>query len=242
MPHGAPDDSNIVKTKAVYVLDDMAELAVRLGSPDLSDRRGDVLFATDFRDGLSGLEYNLEGEGASLALETGHQRSGAYCLKLTAGSDGLRRIEVWANAPATALSSRGIEFAFSVGADLERWEWWIAMSLGGLERTAAIRYDHVNSLVEYADVAGTWVTLAAPVSLWATDWCEHTAKMVADFSTLTYVRFILDREVYSLVDIPIYHGGALAARSDFYQVRMVSTIGNNAVGRLDSFIGTQNEP
>jgi len=52
MPHGAPDDSNVLKIGEDYRLDDLSELAARLGSIVNYRRTGDVYFMEDFSYGL----------------------------------------------------------------------------------------------------------------------------------------------------------------------------------------------
>jgi len=54
MAHGRPDDSNIKSVIPVYVMQDLAELAARLGSTVVLDRRGSVIFMEDFGKGLGG--------------------------------------------------------------------------------------------------------------------------------------------------------------------------------------------
>jgi len=61
---GAPDDSNVLSTSTFYRLDDMAELAVRLGSPVQYLRSGNIVFCTTFEDGFNcGCEFGREHHG-----------------------------------------------------------------------------------------------------------------------------------------------------------------------------------
>jgi len=65
---GAPDDSNVLSTSTFYRLDDMAELAVRLGSPVQYLRSGNIVFCTTFEDGFNRLSYHAPVLGGSVSL------------------------------------------------------------------------------------------------------------------------------------------------------------------------------
>ena len=51
MAHGAPDWFGTTPQGMVHRVADLAELAARLGSPDVFDRRGNVLFMDSFENG-----------------------------------------------------------------------------------------------------------------------------------------------------------------------------------------------
>jgi len=59
--HGQPDDSNIVGTDIVYTVSDLAELAVRQGSPAVLARSGSVLMTETWEGGLQGWRVNTAG-------------------------------------------------------------------------------------------------------------------------------------------------------------------------------------
>jgi len=93
MPFGAPDFSNVQKISTLHRLDDMAELAVRLGSPYIWDRQGDVIYI-DHHIYASGL-YSLWGNINNVTImTTSHIASytgiGTLIIFKTAGTDWIR--------------------------------------------------------------------------------------------------------------------------------------------------------
>ncbi|GAI90305.1 unnamed protein product, partial [marine sediment metagenome] len=88
MPHGTPDWGLVGPKDTVYGLDDLGEHAVRLGTPHLWDRRGDVIWMSDFREGLGDVgTFVGPGAGGSVVLHTEYARQGAYCVQLTTDKD-----------------------------------------------------------------------------------------------------------------------------------------------------------
>ncbi|GAI79868.1 unnamed protein product, partial [marine sediment metagenome] len=199
MPHGTPDWGLVGPKRTTYGLDDLGEHAVRLGSPHLFDRRGDVLVATDFRDGLGEVELVNVGVGGTVGLYAGRSRSGAYSVVF--GGDGVnacvQTASIW--VPLPVLSRVGVEFSFSFFALMGKWE--VLCHWGDRNRQyeaqVRLRYTPATSDVAYWDGAyhgfGTGVTLAA------SRLPQHTMKMVVDLLNHEYARFIIDDLSYNLI-------------------------------------------
>ena len=64
MAHGTPDWQVTGPKSINYALYDLGELAARLGSPVVYDRRGDVIFLDDFGNGEAEWTYVTSGAGA----------------------------------------------------------------------------------------------------------------------------------------------------------------------------------
>jgi len=85
MSHGAKDYSNIANVGNLYRLDDLAELAVRLGSPIDYDRRGQLQWVYSFDDGLTPVIPWMAGANSKLSLSTGMNAHGIFRCTMQPG-------------------------------------------------------------------------------------------------------------------------------------------------------------
>jgi len=242
MAHGAPDDSNVVKTGVVHRLDDMAELAARQGSPVVFDRRGDVVYQTDFREGLGMFHYGYYGTDGEIAFVTGHSRQGAYSVRMRAPDEDDERAYLQLAFPFQDPSKVGLEFSFSVAADTLWIRAHIAWLDGTKERRAEVRYDHVQSEVQYYDKTLGWTPKATGVELRECTRPEHTMKLVADMATNEYVRLMLDSYTYSLADLEPYETDNPLSPYWYFYIYHYGVADQNPLIYIDNVIVTQNEP
>lgn len=239
--HGKPDYGITSAKKTVYPLDDMGELAARLGSIDTFDRRGDVLFLCDFEDGAGAIELTTAGTGGEIIMSADTARSGGISVKATAGSDGDRyaRMEKW--QPFPHVSGVGLEYSIAHVADMESAKLELKIYTGTYIITFAIRINLVSGLVEYYNAAAGWTTLVENVYVPKSMHIFHTNKLVVDMATQKYIRFITDATSNDMAGIS-GHVGLSAERPNIRAIGTVfSEAGKNGVGYLDDLIITQNE-
>ena len=242
MPHGTPDWGFVGPKDIVYGLDDLGEHAVRLGSPHLWDRRGDVLYTTDFREGLGAFHYQSWGTGAGVALVTGSSRAGAYCIRLRAGSDGEQRALLHLALPFQDPSCVGLEFSFAVASKTSTVEAQIGWHDGTWHYRGAADYDHVNSRLDYRDQAGAWAVLQTGVARHECIRAEHTMKLVVDMSLNEYVRFLIDEQAYDMRGISVWREASVMLPYWWFRLSHYSQAGHNPDTYIDNVIITQNEP
>lgn len=242
MPHGAPDDSNVVKLLTVHRLDDMAELAVRLGSPVTFDRRGDVIWWAIFQYGMEGM-FPVEGvSGDEVALSVRYPRQGPYCLKLTNNNITNSRCSVQKFVAYPTATGIGFECSFSVADDVDNIRFSLAGNDGSRSHYARIRYDHQNTRLQYLDEDNAYQTFATGLVLQVSDIVEHTIKMVIDFAEEEYVRCILDDDVHSLAGIPYRTLAGIENQYWTAAIRLFAVADGTESIFIDSLIVTQNEP
>lgn len=241
MAHGTPDWWGSAPRDTTYALQDMAELAARLGSIVTWDRRGDVIFTHSFETGISPMVVGVFGTGCDYWLTSEGVTHGGLSLWLKAGSDAQRLAQASVFLPPPVLGKCGVEVWFGVHARNQYIMLNFAYYTGAAKLLTAVRYDHVNSTVEYWDSAGAWQQLAAGVSLYEFSYPVHVFKLVVDFLNADYVRVILDQHTYPMT-------ASIQSVVDTTKPRIspyfssYSTEGYNAEVPLDSVIVTQNEP
>jgi len=242
MPHGTPDWGLVGPKHAVYGLDDLGEHAVRVGSPHLWDRRGDVLYMTTFREGLGTFLGGSSGAGAEVALCTGYSRQGGYCIRLRTGSTLGQAAYIQTALPFQDPSCVGLEFSFgSEGPGTgvrDEIMWYDGASV---YRGWAL-YDFVSREVRYYTGVGVWVVLATGVWRHYSQRPEHTMKLVVDMGLNEYVRLLLDELAWDMRGIPV--AVALSPSPPYWSftVYHYGTLAANVDALLDNVIITQNEP
>ena len=120
MPHGQRDWSNIGAEELVFAMDDMAELAARLGSPITFNREGNVLFVSTFEHGVAGFGTTPGGDDAEIVTSALWSRTSGYCCKLVAGKTTPYYALIYKTFPYPTLGSYGLELSFLLDTDLGR--------------------------------------------------------------------------------------------------------------------------
>lgn len=242
MPHGKPDWGVDWTPRTVYGLEDLGEHAVRTGSIHLFDRRGDTITLDSFEEGLGQAEIVIDGLGAAVALIGSRSRQGAFCVKLTAGSN-LTQLAGLRYRRGLPVSSRlGLEFSFTIAAETNYWEWSILHYVDTAVWTSTVRYDYVNSRLEVWDDVLGWHIFQTEVYLHRHDQSWHTGKLVADLRNRQYVRFLLDENEWGLSVYAPVETVVPAAYALYWQGTHVGNAGQNPSAYMDSVILTQNEP
>jgi hypothetical protein len=242
MPHGARDWANIGADETVHGLDDMAELAARMGSPNTFNREGNVLFIETFEHGIDTWIYDSYGTGHEIRWSALKARYGSYSMRLVPGKDGARLAQCWRLFPYPVLSRFGLEAHIHASGDPEHIDWILYVFDGSLRADYSIRYDFVDQELRLRKASAAWQTFATNVP-WSEDLSLfHAAKVVVDFSAETYVRCIFDGTEYNLEAYGRFEGASATSPSIEALFMFTTQSGKDTVVYLDDIIVTQNEP
>lgn len=219
-----------------------AELAARLGSLRVYDRRGQSVLEHDFGKGLGIFALDGDGAGHAEALDPVYWRTGGYSVKLTGGSDGDREASVAGSLPVLPSAAIAAESSWSIDTDTNYVEMDIDYYDGTLRYLCKIRYDlSLEQLVLY-DEDGFWVTLEGDIKVEPAANMFNYWKLVANVTSGSYVRVLLNGIEKDISAYPIRTGAAAVAP------RMVITFLNNSepasndVVYLDSIAASVVEP
>jgi len=241
--HGTPDWGLVGPKKTVYGLDDMAELAVRLGSPHLWDRRGDVFIQDSFEDGLGRWDRWSWPPNNEVCLAADHAGQGAYSVLLkpgtTAGANWAH-LSQWHGTPAT--SKLGFEYRFNIPDNMLYWHWRLAWYTGAEVIYAHVCWRYATRDVRVYDNALGWVTFASSLSRVFSDQPTHIGKMVVDYTARRYVRFILNHASYDLSAYTPQIGADSSQQAIYVYLALYAEEGKTAEGYVDCIILTHNEP
>jgi len=242
MAHGTPDWGWTGPKETTYALDDLGEHAVRLGSPHLWDRRGDVLYSSDFRDGMGMLYGGVSGLGAVVNLWTGASRQGAYSVRLLTGSTANWSANIAGMLPLPVSSRIGFEISFSMDPQTTMWDFEIHWLDGAYLHECQIRYDDALGTLWILTGMGLGQFATHPYRLYEAPRPCHTFKMVADIAANTYVRCILDDALYDLLAYAPQTALNAALPRLFVMAEHMGAAAANVPAWIDNLIVTQNEP
>ena len=222
---------------------DQGELAARLGSPNVYDRRGDVLFMDDFEDLLGKWNTSTHGTGASVAISTAAAATKSSSVKLTTGSTGQFMARMYIYRALPVLGKLGFEVSFTFDDDMDNILIYARIRKGTAIYYPEIILDHTNDKISYNDSAGNPQDLITSVSWQHETYNWATLKFVVDYANEKYTRLIFrdtqtDMSSYAMRKTAL---GGNEQRLEF-MIHATGTTGNNAVCYVDNMIITQNEP
>lgn len=242
MPHGTPDFWGADPKSTTYVLQDDAELAVRLGSPVNFDRRGDVYDITTWYQGWGCWQRDGFGAGNASYISASFPQVGSVSSVLRTGG----AIDDWFRLtkylPFPALGGLGLQVSFIPVANTR--EVWLQLVLddGITQKLYGSRYNHQTGTVEvlHSDVA--YHVVGAP-GVMATGMGNYVImKMVADASLIKHTRVLFNGATYPSL---LYSGlsGASVTPRTMKVILYVYTAANAPIEvPVGHVIITQNEP
>ena len=242
MPHGYPDWGPSAPIATVYSLQDMAELAVRLGSIVTFDRRGAVCWLDDFEHTINHWEIHIDSPPGAITLSAEAARTGALSAKITSPSINGDASEMVKRLPCPTPSNLGFEFSWAGAEDLAYLRAQIMLNPTGYRYYFDIRYDIAQDYLYYRNSAGTWVQLSPRVWTAKSPYVWNTIKFVIAATTFKWKHILFNSQPFDMANIPGYqpsigHPYEMDARIAAYS----GTAGSKLV-YIDDVIITQNEP
>ena len=242
MAHGTPDYAITNALATVYRMNDLGELAVRLGSPVAFDRRGDVLWWDDFECGIAKWTATLAGTGAAVAVDETHPYNGSQAVKLTAGSDGDQYAQIAVALPLPVFGRHGLEVSFGTLDEPDQVEMYVFSQNAAQQVGGALRWNNATNTLEYFNSASGWTSLGA-LSVWTSaPFGYHTMKLVFDRDTGLYARAIFDSQAFDLSAIAANVTAGAPAPNMRITIKNVGRAGVNDAIYVDDVIATRNEP
>ena len=241
MARGTPDWSQVAPQELLgRVLDD-AELAARLGSPSLFERRGNVVYLTDFSEGRRGWQDTNTSVGSF--ARTSHRKSyfGGYSVRISSGMSAVTPHRLLRDLPLMATTHIGVEvvmtvdFATVIGGVLLNFQDGATNTLFGL------RIDWGDDDLERFDDTGAWVDVdpAFFASFLSSAWTH--AKLVVDPVAGEYVRAQIGDQSYDLSGLAGFDAGATTTRSLTVILEGLDDTGASRAAHFGAVVVTVNE-
>ena len=237
-----PDDYPFLPNSVRFPLVDLGEIAARLGSPVVYDRRGEVLFIDHFANGLGPYSTAAAGTGAEVITIADGVDIGPFAANLVGGSDGARTAQLYRWQAPLAAARYGLEISFWMPDVIENVEFFIVSYDGSNALHARLRYTVVGSKWEYFNSSGGYTTVLIPELFSSSEPMYHWIKMVIDTSLGEYVRFLVDDAVYGLINADLRSAASPLNPGFDMRVVVTSVAGSNNRIQIGRFIVTANEP
>ena len=187
MAHGAPDDSDIIKVGDTYRLDDMAELAVRLGSPVGYHRFGDVIWMETFEGGLGAWQVYESSGDMHVYLQSSHCLNAGVGAELLTGAASPEYAGIHRRSPFYASTRIGVSVLYSCAGDGALVSLELLYYDGTAYHMGTVRIQHKSGDVHYANSAGVWTLAANLGSLDADGVVWYSVKLIIDTALGTFV-------------------------------------------------------
>lgn len=242
MPHGTPDWGEVAVGTLGYSLDDLAEAVARLDSPVIFDRRGQVVLLDSFEHGLGlCLPVAIVGTDA-YAIRDDASRHGSLSLQFQmAGDANSGGTATWI-VPILGLPRCGLEISFGYSEHVTTVEFTMSYYDGVQQHQGWVAFTVATGVLEYLDNFGAPQTFATVVPFYALDRPIHTAKLVVDFTTQYYMRFMLDQGVYDLTPYLVNSTPAIVGSRLEAAFGAFGDLAQDSTCTVDRCILTQNEP
>jgi len=242
MPHGAPDYSDVKTGALVYRIDDMGELAARLGSTLTYDRRGNVLWFYNFDHGVNGIgQFPGVGDN-SIGLAADYWQTAPFSAYITADANAAAQPYIHTRQPVPPLGKVGFQSSIKFSANAHN----VTLQLSHWEGDDRY-YSYLNldpdaeTLQVFTGNEGT-VTLDSDLPDLSTGYYFANIKLVVDLSDHTLVRAMVDSNEYDLSDYTMKKAVGGIAPNLQVMVRLIGNTDGASTIYVDNLIITHNEP
>lgn len=220
MPHGAPDWFKYRTTGSSFSLDDLGELATRLGAIAVFDRRGEVAFVESFEHAARNWTLASVPLGGAVTLDPTFARHGGYALRATTPAAGVNTITLTHREPPIYTGRIGVEFLL-----------YLEQNILGLTAQfdyydGTRHYQLTDALLATALVADSWNML----------------KAVVDLNTLFAVRRIINGTETDTSAVPFVNVGPTANNYLEVVVGATGAPGLQGILYVDAVVITRDEP
>ena len=238
----APDWYTYRLESEKHVINDLAELAVRLESGVFYDRRGDVLWSDKMQEGSSAWFPFTIGSGAAITEQTTLSYWPGKALKLKGGSDSSGFAQITKYFAPLRLKSTGFEVSFAMITNYDRFVLTLLRNDGTNFYHSALRLHAGDNELQYIDSSGDWIKLDDLPTVIQTIGAYMNLKLVTDFENDKYVRVLFNQNVYDMAEIPIYQDTSSVGPYLRCVLEIFPRVGQNDYVYIGNVVFTVNEP
>ena len=221
---------------------DLGELAVRVGSINAFDRRGNVILMDNFAQGREQWADAPYGEGAAVSLSATRCKSPPFSMELITGLDDAKAAKITRKFAYHKLSRFGVECSFTHDTALVNQIFKLFVRDGATLDEYAVYYDIQGGIIYVREPGPDWTQVYTGLKFKTDAWVFRVHKLVIDAVNKKYVRLILDGTEY---DLSSYEPYSIPDTTHPYleiSIQMTGPKDYNLTTYVDDFIATQNEP
>lgn len=241
MSRGSPDWGAPQANTGFILLEDLAELAARLGALSVGDRAGKVFWYDDFRHGIEAWKCVPTGTGSSVETVATLPKVSPYCAKLIGGSSPGGNTKVTKHFGFVPGGGIGAEISIMFPGTYLAWEMTLGYGNGLISYMGRLLLYQSTGILEYQDSEGEYQTIVTSVDLENESDEYHTLKLVVNFTSKKYVRCMLSGVNYDMSEIGLYADTPGPYNFLWFEFIIYSRFGELNAVHLDSFIMTKDE-
>jgi hypothetical protein len=197
--HGRPDWYNITPLVQIHASEDINELAARLGSADVFDRRGNVIRIYTFESGMGCVTATADTLGSANYLTISPSYHDLPVIDMLTTNNTSAGNTVYSFGPDVLASSFGIEFIFAQVSNANQLDFDLTYVIGGYQYNAGIRLGQSTQTMHYFNSSGSWTQIAGTYIVPYSKPIFHHLKFAIDIADNQYLRVIFDYNHISLV-------------------------------------------
>lgn len=241
MAHGAPDASNVVLIGQDYRLDNLAELAARLGSPMTYQREGDLFAADTFDSGLGAWGIDVVGLGSEITLQNIVTLSESVAVQFKTGAVGGAKADLTRHFPLTRTGRIGLSAGLDIGTNKQDVHIILGHYTGTHYYYGRVWWD-VQALELKCIVFGGGTEVITTDNHFSPDLNLFArVKLVVDLVTMRYVSLTINEASWDLSSKRLARIVSGVARSYAVVLGFNGDAGGIYVSFLDNVILTRNE-
>jgi len=242
MAHGARDFGIYAPKETIVIMEDLGELAVRLGSPVNFDRKGDVVFLDDFEDGISKWDIDLFAGRGSFTWESTYSRFGGFSGLITTGDNNGDELWIFDFIPTPIRSKMGLEVSFTLVDTILDFHFglWVVDSEG--RYYPEVQFVRADDKWQYRDIGGVFQDITPTQPLIEGPPYFHTVKLVFDLTTQYYSHLKVNNTIYDLSSLKFRKRDPVGDDSGLFFIRVKNNAAVEALSYIGHVVVTQNEP
>ena len=185
------------------MIGDLGELAARMGSIDTYDRRGSIVWMTDFESGLQGTVLGTDEGESEGYVSSARSFHGAFSLKLDPSDKKDSYVEWRRIVYFLPAGMVGFEVSLSLDERPDNLHFIIKSYDGSHSLGARMNYYTATGNWEIRKADGKYVTILSGFKLQYSTSSWHPVKLVVDVENERYVRALIGRNSIDLSDYGI---------------------------------------
>lgn len=240
MSRGLPDDANVKGYGDMHRSDDVTELAARLGAPSSYERRGNVLYVTDFSKGAASWIAERSSVDEDLTLSGSYSIVGGVSLEIATTDEEAEIMQVYRDLPLFSDALYGVFSMVSI--DPNTWRLFIRAYVydGAVRKTYELEVSPLDSTIKYRDADGDFVTLDSSMNVIASVEHFHSLGVVFDTKDDVWSEITFDGVTYDVSDIAASSDPSETAPRLRISYEVISNGADQALSFLDSVVVAQN--
>ena len=241
MPRGAPDDSDVRREGITVRIDDMGELAVRMGSSMNYHRGGELVFLDTFEAGLAAWRVYKGADDTVVLLSSDYALSSGisvYC------DTGVLLGNSWTleyQGPPLETDMVGFHIAFSTAEANMEMQFEMQIRHLTTRFIYEVTYDYATGILECHSTNHPWIEFGIQKPLALGERIFHHAKMIVNYKIPYYHKFFLDEHEYDLSPYEVRTWAGDYAPLFYANLNVDLDTGVQNIMYIDDAIITQNE-